>query len=278
MQQSVTKTVVVQRPISPAPDARLIYVLEQKSQESFWERFLDDPNSFIIMLFTIVLGGAAIYQGYLLNKQDGKLVQSLSAANEANSNAKEANAIAKLNSEQQAKDMTESLSATRDSTLLAKDTAQRELRAYLSFETQTRDGGINGGLTLQSVRTDITLRIVFYITNRGKTPAYHVCHECDPPVLVDASGMTPITIDHEVRFPKSVRMLNPGEYIFLDVRLSHPLTQEFRTESKILLVTGKLNYVDVFDISRYATFAYVASIKDNAKTVSFPYSDGNYAN
>jgi hypothetical protein len=52
------------------PDpAHPTYTVDE-TPEKGGDRLFDDPNSFLIMLFTIVLGLAAIWQGQILSRQD----------------------------------------------------------------------------------------------------------------------------------------------------------------------------------------------------------------
>lgn len=134
----------------PMPDAKHpIYISNESPEKGFLVRLFDDPNSFLIMLFTIVLGLAALWQGRILSRQDERLIESLDAAKAAND--------------------------------LAKDSAERQLRAYLSAEPGNPDNV--SGRFAYSIKDQVYNEFAFRqchiatrinLFNRGQTPAYKV--------------------------------------------------------------------------------------------------------
>jgi hypothetical protein len=133
-----------------------VYVINSTPEKSWPVRLVDDPDDFLIALFTVVLGIAAIYQGRLLYKQDEKLNRSLKVA-EASSASAEGG-----------------VKAAVEANSISRETAKQQLRAYLSVDRykEYRIANIENNTTTNGPQ--YSLSYYFNITNCGQTPATNV--------------------------------------------------------------------------------------------------------
>jgi hypothetical protein len=136
----------------------------------------------------------------------------------------------------------------RDANEIAKDTAKRELRAYVTTEDHDIVGFWRGGPT--------TLRMKIY--NRGQTPAY------DLKVWSIVGGTLEGPDDFKVKqiknpdFRQSKTMLGPGQWILHTNSCQSPLDGNAYlgvVHGKLKLVfAGVLSYRDVFGRRRFTIF------------------------
>lgn len=207
-QPATTLSKVVASTPAPVQDhttfdpAHPAYTVDETPEKGFWDRLFEDPNSFLVMVFTFVLGVAALVQGYILFSQDRKL--------------------------------RESLDATREANRTAKDSAQRQLRAYLSLESNSSDGiGISvseekylyNGKPRQKMQFTVDLKII----NRGITPAYDVQYEMSYYWFVENSKDYTIEIRRVFVNPRDYNCQNFG-VLNMEVPAPVKFSREFECE------------------------------------------------
>ncbi len=134
---------------------------------------------------------------------------------------------------------------------IARDTAKRQLRAYISIEP----GGINEVV-------DGIHRVPFNIINNGQTPAYEMEHggdflivegnpmEFDPSINGRLTGQT-ATTDQSLG-PNSNRF----SYAYLEAALCAPFLDKIDAKEASIVHYGYVTYKDVFGISHRTSFAF----------------------
>jgi hypothetical protein len=160
---------------------------------------------------------------------------------------------------------------------IAKDTAQRQLRAYISVNIEKHPDLDNSNPP----------EVVVLFKNSGQTPAYNV----DARLVVYVAGET-LTEDNmsKVRsaldeLKKSVSVLFPSQE-FREASVPGvgiPLTQEDKTlismGAKTLWVVGRATYTDAFGYTRFTHFRLYMSGAPDTRYHKFIWTaDGNDAN
>jgi hypothetical protein len=134
---------------------------------------------------------------------------------------------------------------------IARDTAKRQLRAYISIEP----GGIEaskGGLS----------RVPFNIINNGQTPAYELEHVGDF-VIVEGSPMEfapsesgrpdgQAAITDQSLGPNSNRF----SYAYLEANLCAPFMDKIAAKEAAIIHYGHMTYMDVFGDRHRTSFAF----------------------
>jgi hypothetical protein len=224
----------------------------------------DDPDNFVIMLFTMVLGCAAIYQGWLLNKQDQKLMLSLMAATEANKQA--------------------------------KASSERQLRAYIGVESQSdsQQNGIeflrvnaNNKPAIQIDPSAIIIRTygTDFLVNRGQTPAYNVQYRVKSIWIQNDNSdylleeFAKFTTDRLDQNFKVIGTLGAGAKAQINYEaLSNPLNSRiFPMSVYYLLIILMINYEDVFSKKRYEVVSRTIRGLDTQSPVIENLVDGNFS-
>jgi len=135
--------------------------------------------------------------------------------------------------------------ATRKLVRDAKDTAKRQLRAYVFIENAW----------LKQVAGHSAWEITYRVKNFGQTPASRVV-VTDKGVAVDqVDGWT---------LPKPENASNLGSLApsvdFVDSwtdKIEFVSLQDLRDERKTICLVGRIDYVDAFDEKRWTTFCYI---------------------
>lgn len=138
-----------------------------------------------------------------------------------------------------------SANAAKQSVDLARDTAQKQLRAYV-LASEGRVSGLEGN---GPMKVKVTLG------NFGQTPAESVTvsmreewRDGRPPVPAEPGAM--LIQDGEQA------ALAPGEKLYIEHEIT-PFRQELRQGKATLHATGIVRYVDVFGASHEAAFHFV---------------------
>ncbi len=239
---AVAALLVVRSALTPAhgpPTEQQPNAASQQSCESkpFWERTKCDPIAFwtlCLVGFTAVLAGVSIAQARVLIRTDRT---ARAAANAA----------------------TVAATATKDSVAQMKDTAQRQLRAYVGHSGVSFDN--------QPAPDSGMIKVVIALKNSGATPAYGVICR----TKVDLLPIIPFFAkDFDFRLPpvnaRAVGTLGPNQEYrhhawanrsFTAAELAK-LEYGFRPiEQRVnVYVYGTITYLDSFGRSHFTNFCY----------------------
>jgi hypothetical protein len=158
-----------------------------------------------------------------------------------------------------------------------KDTAQRELRAYLNVSkifVDFKDPALPVGCV--------------EVQNFGKTPAYHVRQWAG--IAPNIFPLSPNTSWPKADEDGSAAVVPPGGVPYSTlVRMKKPLPDEWtirHSNPKVIYVFGEITYEDAFGIKRYSKFNYfcggpemsiIQTAGGTRRGVMKPYTEGNEA-
>jgi len=219
---------------------------EGEQSESLWQRTLRDPVAFFtfwLMIFTAVLGATAVFQ-----------LKALGRAEQISSDAAKA-----------AKD---AAVATRDAVTLARETSQRQLRAYVSVT----------GATITNFGSEQPVQAAVDIQNTGQTPAYKM------------TGKTLITTREfpisnplpDMQVDNAAMDLGPGAVFTLRIGTARPLTAQenatVRAGTLAIYVYGVIRYEDAFGVHHETAFRLCFRGDVGETGQMHPYESGNNSN
>ena len=144
----------------------------------------------------------------------------------------------------------------------AKDTATRQLRAYIC--------DVSGMAVLESGM----IKVVIDLKNSGQTPAYDVEVYCDPPVITQQNARP---FDQACKFAPVKTIIGAGSEFQL-TRFVTQITADDLYSIKngicALFVWGRVNYTDAFKKRRHFVFRCIATgpTRDGWKLI--PHQDG----
>jgi hypothetical protein len=137
----------------------------------------------------------------------------------------------------------------RQTVAIMKDTAQRQLRAYVS--------DVEGEAAFSGDGTFINVDIVF--RNSGQTPAYDVEIRCDPPVLGRTDARP---FDQASRFAPVQTIIAPDSKFvirrILSIDNDANAIQQIQNSERAIFIWGSVNYRDAFAKRRHFVFRCIA--------------------
>jgi hypothetical protein len=172
---------------------------------------------------------------------------------------------------------------------ISRDTARRQLRAYVSIETiyihniGIEPPPIQGQGPIQPgpwiYKPDIGPIFTITIKNFGQTPAYetshwtHICFREFP--LTSNLVVPPIPFRPKTTIP-------PGAPIQVIPNMDRPLTSEqitqLKTGTHAVYILGEITYKDAFGEPRYTKFRYFYNKYSGIPTSAAVYKEGNEQN
>jgi hypothetical protein len=144
--------------------------------------------------------------------------------------------------------------STRDLVLDARDTAQRQLRAYI--------GPFGMELTVYPFESGGSAFIAHIeFRNFGKTPAYDLAVSSN--AKIDDPNAIPFHEDTEPQQPPSAGIAFPdaGQHVNLGWRLSDEELRGLRDRSKVLFLWGTVRYTDAFGKRHHFLYRMVSQEK-----------------
>ena len=133
---------------------------------------------------------------------------------------------------------------------IAKDTAERQLRAYLSVKIEEQP----------DLDTPGTPRMVLLFKNNGQTPAFHVQAQASIFTAGQELSATDLkdTRDFLDKLPKSETVLFPGQEFRESPEAGIPVTNDQKIAismgASVLWVVGGITYTDAFGKPRATRF------------------------
>lgn len=279
--------------------------------EPFWQRVDCDPAAYFtewLTIFTAVLSGVSLVQFYFVMRADKTARETADAALRAATTAKiQADHMGNTVTETKrsaaamenvakamnlsAKAAFENASAAAESARAAwshsttadqtvrimKETAERQLRAYLAIATQSDPpGAALGGILIEEGQISVNL----FIKNCGQTPAYGMRDWCNIAVLDEPlSGRIPKLWKRKVD-AKSV--IAPGQVITVSRKkrpgISANETYRIGMGSALIYVYGVITYKDAFFKKRYLKFRYTTNATSGTTDNLMICAEGNDAN
>lgn len=228
-----------------------VYVVNETPEKSFWIGLIDDPDNLVLSVLTGLLVICAGIQGWLLFKQDKKLELSLQNASEANKEAKQA-----LQHAEKANKI------AQDANLETKLASQRSLRAYINIEINTyakAEAGIKYEFGFKAPGAKgIKGNYVFFLVNRGKTPAYKV-RQCTTISIIETHIDQNLNLSkalEKIKIDQASIFLNPSQDYKVSKDFFLPLQSDRLSNNENLLVVGKVTYEDIYEEEHCLEFAF----------------------
>jgi len=140
----------------------------------------------------------------------------------------------------------------------AKDTASRQLRAYIC--------DVSGLATL------VDGMVVINLKNSGQTPAYNVEVYCDPPVIAQQNARP---FDQSSKFAHVKTTIGAGSEFQLTRFVTQITASDLNSIQNgvcVLFVWGRVNYTDAFKKRRLFIFKCVGPAQNGLKLI--PHPDG----
>jgi hypothetical protein len=142
--------------------------------------------------------------------------------------------------------------ATRKLVVGSEQTAQKQLRAYISM--------VGGSITLQN--NAMFIRIYIQVKNSGQTPAYKVSTWVTHQIR-DLPQFDPSFTEAQPPEQRGGRSI-VGPQMPIDLLIDHPITPEEReginNGIKRIYVWGQIDYTDVFNEPRWTKFRCISGV------------------
>lgn len=161
-----------------------------------------------------------------------------------------------------------SAQATAESVRIMRETAERQLRAYISGQASS--------FKYDATKKNVVVEVHF--KNFGQTPAYNV--RCWMGVTVREHPLGSLLQNPPVELPLAKEVLAPSRHSIITVptrELSDLEINQFMSGQTVVYAFGEISYSDAFGQHRVTKFRLIGKSEDIEKGMMCPDTDGNEA-